>query len=465
MTHGRNECGMTLIQPHGGQLIHRLISEQQQAKFYREAQTLPKIFISKRTLSDLEGIGIGAFSPLRGFMNKQDYMQVIKNMRLADGTIWSLPITLAVSPFVAERLKVGKQAALIGNQDHEWYGIITIDSIYEVNLFAEAKQVLGTTDTAHPGVQKLLAGQSIYVGGSVYVNNLQPSKSFAHYPYTPTETRNKFEENGWCTVVGFQTRNPIHRAHEYIQKSALEIVDGLLIHALIGETTADDLSAEVRMRSYEVLVRDYYPTKRVLLSVFPAAMRYAGPREAIFYAIVRKNYGCTHFIIGRDHAGVGNYYDTYEEQHIFQQFKVEELGIQPLCFENSFFCQVCDSMVSHKTCPHPHTAHVTLSGTKVRQLLYERIRQPSQLLRPEVAQVLITGIAEEKASKNLPISLRIFVHLTSYRCSSLYEREVDFCGGKEETETNVHPMDTVTASKTVANQHRDVWHYSGDYDD
>ena len=378
---------MVIIAPHGGQLIDRIIPEAARAEVLERAASLPRVQLTGFQLSDLLMIATGGYSPLAGFMGRDDYEAVVEGMHLANGLPWSLPVTLAVAAEVAAGLRTGADVALL-DEHRRIVGLLHLAEIYQYDKAREARLVYRTEDHAHPGVARLLAGGDLLLAGDISLLRA-PEWSFAHLPQTPSVTRAIIAERGWRSVVGFQTRNPVHRAHEYIQKCALEIVDGLLLHPLVGETKGDDLPADVRVRSYERLLADYYPARRTLLGVFPAPMRYAGPREAVHHALARKNYGCTHFIVGRDHAGVGNYYGTYDAQQIFHEFDRAALGITPLFFEHTFFCRRCSGMASPKTCPHDPEHHITLSGTAVRALLQRGEIPPPEYSRREVVEVLL----------------------------------------------------------------------------
>lgn len=378
-----------LIPPHGGKLVNRLADEAAKARLLVEAKGLRQIPLNVQQQCDVEMIAIGAFSPLEGFMGSSDYHSVCEHMQLCQSKLpWPIPIVCPVDAATAEAVKVGQRVALVDDQNRP-LAVLTVSEKFARQKDKEADAVFRTRDQAHPGVATLYAGGEVCLAGPIEVICGDYDADFLNYRLPPAETRKVFAERGWKTIVAFQTRNPIHRAHEYLTKCALEICDGLLIHPLVGHTKGDDIPADVRMKCYELLVDNYYNKARVLLSVMPAAMRYAGPREAILHAIIRKNYGCTHFIVGRDHAGVGNYYGTYDAQQIFDQVDPQALGIVPLKFEHSVWCRKCQSMVSAKTCSHDKSEHVFLSGTKVREMLKARQLPPAEFTRPEVAQILM----------------------------------------------------------------------------
>jgi sulfate adenylyltransferase len=379
------------IAPHGGTLVSRLASPEEARAWRARLSSLERLTLNAREVADLEMIAVGAFSPLTGFMRRADYERVVEEMRLASGLVWSIPVTLAVKRENAHRFRVGEDIGLYA-PGGEPLAILHLAEKWEPDQRREARRVYQTEDEAHPGVLALYQMGPIYLGGEVTVLKLPGHRDFAAYRLTPAQTRQAFAERGWKRIVAFQTRNPIHRAHEYIQKCALESVDGLLLHPLVGETKNDDIPAAVRMRCYEVILEHYYPRARTLLAVFGANMRYAGPREAIFHALARKNYGCTHFIVGRDHAGVGSYYGPYDAQKIFDDFLPEEIGIEPMFFEHTFYCRRCEGMASPKTCPHSEAEQVSLSGSKVRELLRSGTLPPREFTRPEVAEVLIDAM-------------------------------------------------------------------------
>ncbi|MFN2545197.1 MAG: sulfate adenylyltransferase [Actinomycetota bacterium] len=382
------------IAPHGGTLVDLLVSPDEAEKLAEEATNYPKHRVSERELADLEMLAVGALSPLEGFQPEQEYRSIIETMHLTNGLPWTIPVTLSLDDEGLKRIGRSEAITLLGLDDQP-LAVLEVQEVYKRDRESESVSVFGTTDLEHPGVSALHDAGDWIVAGSVKALRLPEHDTFTQYRLTPAQTRQAFRERDWKRVVGFQTRNPVHRAHEYIQKCALEIVDGLLLHPLMGATKSDDVPGEVRMRCYEVLFENYYPKDRAMVSVFPAAMRYAGPKEAIWHAICRKNYGCTHFIVGRDHAGVGNYYGTYDAQRIFEDFEADELGIQPLFFEHSFYCLTCEGMASDKTCPHDTDVRVVLSGTKVREMLRRGEKPPQEFSRPEVAKILIDAMRDE----------------------------------------------------------------------
>ena len=382
------ELPIPCIAPHGGQLINRIATAAERAEFLAQADTLPRVTLDERATSDLVMIAIGGFSPLKGFMEQADYEKVVEEMYLTNGLPWSIPITLSVSEDVAAPLKEGNWVRL-DDQNGKFIGILELTQKYHYVKAHEAVNVYLTDDQKHPGVKVVYDQGPVNLAGPIWLLEREAHPLFPAYQIDPAESRKRFEELGWKTIVGFQTRNPIHRAHEYIQKCAMETVDGLFLHPLVGATKEDDIPADVRMRCYEIMLDRYYPKERVVLGINPSAMRYAGPREAIFHALIRKNYGCTHFIVGRDHAGVGDYYGTYDAQYIFDKFQPGELGIIPMMFEHAFYCKRTQQMATTKTSPSGPEERVHLSGTKVRELIRSGQLPPPEFSRPEVAAELI----------------------------------------------------------------------------
>ena len=375
------------ITPHGGQLINRIATPAEREEFLAQADSLPRVQLDERATSDLIMIAIGGFSPLKGFMEQDDYEKVVDDMHLVNGLAWSIPITLSVTEEVADPLKEGGWVRL-DDSEGNFIGVLELTQKYRYNKAHEAVNVYRTDDLKHPGVKVVYEQGSINLAGPIWLLQRDSHPEFPKYQVDPTESRRMFKEKGWKTIVGFQTRNPIHRAHEYIQKCALEIVDGLFLHPLVGVTKSDDIAADVRMRCYEIMMEEYFPNDRVILAINPSSMRYAGPREAIFHALIRKNYGCTHFIVGRDHAGVGDYYGTYDGQKIFGEFEPGELGIVPMMFEHAFYCTRTQQMATTKTSPSTPEERVHLSGTKVREMLCRGELPPPEFSRPKVAAEL-----------------------------------------------------------------------------
>ncbi|MFQ5646518.1 MAG: sulfate adenylyltransferase [bacterium] len=389
------------IAPHGGKLINRVVEGKEREKLIELAPSLRKIKLSAREVSDLEMIGVGAFSPLEGFMCHKDYRTCLDFKRLENGLPWTIPVTLTVPGEDDSRYKIGKEYALTDQSDG-LLAILSLEDKWKLDKEAECEHVLTTIDMAHPGVVYIKEVMNdVCLGGRISLLHRDPDPPFADNRLDPAECRVLFKTKGWKRIVAFQTRNPIHRAHEYIQKCAMETVDGLLLHPLMGETKKDDIPADVRMACYRKLLEGYYPPDRTVLSVYPAAMRYAGPREAVFHAIARKNYGCTHFIVGRDHAGVGKFYGTYAAHYIFNDYDPQEVGIVPMFFDHAFFCKNCGGMGTSKTCPHDSSNHVFLSGTKVRDMLSKGEMPPLEFTRPEIAEIL----AESYQKANLGMGI------------------------------------------------------------
>ncbi len=384
-----------MIEPHGGKLIDRVMTLAEGHELEKRAASAQSLTLNAREASDLRMISTGAFSPLEGFMSQDDYVSTVGRSSLARGIPWTVPITLSTDSATAAKFKPGSEVVL-KSADGGLLGSLIVEDKFSYDKQKEAKEVFRTTEEAHPGVANLMKQGEVLLGGKIRALPQKPLPVFADADRSPAQTRAEFKAKGWTTVVGFQTRNPIHRAHEYIMKCALELVDGLMVHPLVGETKPGDTEAEVRMKCYRALLERYYPADRTLLSTYPASMRYGGPKEAVFHAIARKNYGCTHFIVGRDHAGVGSYYGSYDAQRIFSEFDANAIGIRPMFFENSFFCRKCGNMASAKTCPHTDADRVILSGTKVREMLVAGQRPPAEFSRAEVADILIEAAKPQK---------------------------------------------------------------------
>ena len=386
-----------LVQPHGGKLLPLLLDGEERDEALSIANTLRQVSLNSREVSDLIMLGMGALSPLQGFMNREDYQSVLANMRLASGLLWPIPITLATSMEQGQDIKEGQDIALIDGESNDIIGSMTVETKYFYDHHDEALQVFRTVDRNHPGVASVFNQGDVYLGGPVRVF------SEAGYPERfdefarPSETRTLFSAQGWTTIAAFQTRNPLHRSHEYLTKVALEVCDGLLIHPVVGRLKAGDIPAAVRMECYRTLMENYYPKNRAILKVYPMEMRYGGPKEAILHAIIRQNFGCSHIIIGRDHAGVGDYYGPYDAQNIFDELRENDLYIRPLKLETTFYCWKCNSMASYKTCPHNDESHLLISGTKLREMLSRGERPSEQFSRPEVVDILIRYYQEGKS--------------------------------------------------------------------
>ncbi len=379
-----------LVPAHGGKLIPKLLSGSALIQEIEKAKHLSAVRLSSRETSDLIMIGMGAFSPLGGFMGQDDYEKVVTEMHLANGTLWPIPITLSVTSEQADSLNVGQEVALIDDESDQLMGTMKIEDKYFYDKKKEARLVFRTEDEAHPGVAKVYRQGDVLLGGPINVvsEGDYPTLYGADYAH-PAETRRIFEEKGWSSVAAFQTRNPLHRSHEYCTKIALEVSDGLFLHPLVGKLKDDDVPADVRMKCYQVLLEKYYPKDRVVMKVYPMEMRYGGPREAVLHAIFRQNFGCSYMIIGRDHAGVGKYYGPFDAQEIFKEIGEHELYIKPLNIDWTFWCYKCEGMASMKTCPHPKEDRCLISGTEIRRMLAAGEMPPKEFGRPEVLEILI----------------------------------------------------------------------------
>jgi sulfate adenylyltransferase len=379
-----------LVPPHGGELHPLAVAEEAQRREVREeCRHLPQVRMSSKEVSDLIMLASGAFSPLRGFLCREDYEGVVGRMRLASGLLWSMPITLAVTAEQAAGIREGSRVALADGASGELMARMTVQEKYRYSAQKEAREVFRTEDWAHPGVEKLFQQGEVYLGGQVEA--LSEGEYPGKYPEyaRPAETRALFQQKAWSTIAALQTRNPLHRSHEYLVKIAMEVCDGVLLHPIVGALKQGDIPAEVRLKCYQALLVHYYPPERLVLRVYPMEMRYAGPREALLHGIIRQNFGCSHLIVGRDHAGVGKYYGPFEAQAIFDELGPGDLAIQPLKLEHTFWCRRCGEMASPKTCPHADQDRLSISGTELRAMLAEGRRPPPEFSRPEVVEILI----------------------------------------------------------------------------
>ena len=378
-----------MITPYGGRLIPLLAEGAERLYYLEEAQGLNQLKLNTREYSDLIMLATGSYSPLKGFVGKGDYERIITEMRMESGLMWPIPITLSVSEQQAKKIKVGERLALKDPTGNETVGILTVEEKFRADKDKEVKGVFGTTDLQHPGVREVYRQGEIYLGGPVLaLSEGDFPAQFSEFA-RPSETRKIFLNKGWSSVVAFQTRNPIHRSHEYLTKIALEFYDGLFINPVVGKLKEGDIPAEVRLECYRTLINNYYPEDRVVLKVYPLEMRYAGPREAVLHAVIRQNFGCTHFIVGRDHAGVGTYYGSFDAQAIFDRLKPDDLQIEPLKMDWTFWCHKCACMASPRTCPHDKKHHLMIAGTELREMLAEGKIPPAEFSRPEVTQILV----------------------------------------------------------------------------
>jgi sulfate adenylyltransferase len=379
-----------LVMPHGSDRVRPLLlPAAERAAARRHAETLPRVPLSSREVSDLFMLGMGAYTPLAGFMGEADWRGACLDMALAGGPFWPIPITLSAERDLADGIREGAEAALVDGETGEVLGIITVSEKYAIDRELECAQVYRTTDTAHPGVRKVMEQGPVNLGGRVAV------LSEGHFPETykglyhrPAETRALFEELGWSRVAAFQTRNPMHRSHEYLAKIAVEVCDGVLIHQVLGALKPGDIPAEVRVAAIDTLVANYFLPGTVIQAGYPIEMRYAGPREALLHALFRQNFGCSHLVVGRDHAGVGDYYGPFDAHHIFDEIPEGSLETQPLKIDITFYCHTCHGMATGRTCPHGDESRLQISGTRLREMFANHEQVPLEFSRPEVIEVL-----------------------------------------------------------------------------
>lgn len=370
--------------PHGERLVDRVVRGSKKHKLLREAEEMVKVEVDDSLAADILNIAHGVYSPLEGFLVREEYENVLYHMRLSNDTPWSIPIILDVGNSHTESLREGDSITLSYNG--EVLAIMRVEEVYDWDKREYCRLVYKTLDPQHPGVAKTMSRRELLVGGKIELIK-SFKEPFEEYRLWPKESRVLFEAKGWKRIVGFQTRNVPHLGHEYVQKAALTFTDGLFINPLVGWKKPGDYRDEVIVEAYKALVENYFPRGGVVFSVLRMEMRYAGPREAIHHAIVRKNFGCTHFIVGRDHAGVGDYYKPYEAWEIFNNFP--DLGITPLFIREAFYCKKCMGVVNEKVCPHPEAYRVKVSGTKIRKLLMKRLKPPETMMRPEVAEAIL----------------------------------------------------------------------------
>jgi sulfate adenylyltransferase len=385
-----------LVPPHGGTLKPLLMRGRELLDNRRRAQDLAQVHINSKESSDVVMLAMGAFSPLDGFMGQQDYREVVDRMQLGNGLLWPIPITVSVTRQQSKEIRIGQQIVLVDEASSDPMAVMTVEEIFSYDRAKEAREVFGTEEEAHPGVRRIYSQGEMYLGGpiSALSEGIYPKlyQEFAR----PAETRKIFAQRDWSTVAAFQTRNPMHRSHEYLVKIAMEVSDGVLIHPIVGALKPGDIPAEVRLNCYQALIDRYLPAERVVLKVYPMEMRYGGPREALLHAIIRQNFGCSHLIIGRDHAGVGKYYGPFDAQKIFDQLEPGSLQIQPLKLDWTFWCHACGAMASMKSCPHGKENRLLISGTELRAMLSEGRHPPEQFSRPEVLEILMKYYRDHK---------------------------------------------------------------------